>query len=78
MRKRSLKKRAEEHVRVGEIGVSEVALGGVDVGSGQGRRVCEGVGVWRDREAVSAVVRFWVGIQEDRRRRKYPDGGSTG
>ncbi len=39
MRKKSLKKRAEEHVRVGEIGASELALGGVDGGSGQRRQV---------------------------------------
>ncbi len=43
MRKKSLKKCAEEHVRVGEIGVSEVALGGVDGVGGQRRGICGGV-----------------------------------
>ncbi len=29
-----------EHVRVGEVGVSEVAWGGVEGGSGARRRIC--------------------------------------
>ncbi len=44
MRKKSLKKCAEEHVRVGEIGVLEVALGGVEESRGPRRRL--GGGVW--------------------------------
>ncbi len=39
MRKKSLKKCPESDVRVGEIGVSEVALGGVEGGSGRRRRI---------------------------------------
>ncbi len=41
MRKKSLKKRPESDVRVGEIGVSEVASGGVEGGSGARRRIGE-------------------------------------
>ncbi len=56
MRKKSLEKCAEEHVRVGEIGVSEVALGGVEGGSGPRRRIGEGAVVWSDGEVFGAVV----------------------
>ncbi len=42
MRKKSLEKCAESDVRVGEIGVFEVALGGVEGGSGARRRIGEG------------------------------------
>ncbi len=45
MRKKSLRKCAEEHVRVGEIGVSEVALGGVEGSSGPRRGIGAGAGV---------------------------------
>ncbi len=44
MRKKSLKKRPESDVRVGGIGGSEVALGGVEGGSGARRRIGEGAG----------------------------------
>ena len=77
--KKSLKKSPESDVRVGEIGVSEMALGGVEGGSGERRRIGGGAWVWKDCEIVAAVAKSWVGVGEAGRNREYPDGcGSRG
>ncbi len=56
MRKKSLEKCAEEYVRVGEIGVFEAALGGVEGGGGGRKRI--GGGAW----GFVVVRRVWTVI----------------